>query len=57
MFQEVGKEPTSNPQFSIINYQQKKKIITAWRYPGISPIGEPIPIPDDILAEIELAQD
>ncbi len=30
----------------------KKKIITAWRYPGISPIGEAIPIPDDILAEI-----
>jgi len=31
----------------------KKKIITAWRYPGISPIGEPIPIPDEILSEIE----
>ena len=31
----------------------KKKIITTWRYPGISPIGEPIPIPDEILAEIE----
>jgi len=27
---------------------QKKKMISAWRYPGISPIGEPIPIPDDI---------
>ena len=35
----------------------KKKIITAWRYPGISPTGESIPIPDDILAEIELAED
>jgi len=30
----------------------KKKIITAWRYPGISPIGEPIPIPEEILSEI-----
>ncbi len=31
----------------------KKKIITAWRYPGISPVGERLPIPDDILVEIE----
>ena len=31
----------------------KKKIISAWRYPGISPVGKKIPIPDDILAEIE----
>lgn len=35
----------------------KRKIITSWRYPGISPVGEPIPIPDDILTEIELAED
>ncbi len=53
MYQEVGTVPTSNSQFSIINYQRKKKIITAWRYPGISPIGEPVPIPEDILNEIE----
>jgi hypothetical protein len=32
--------------------QEKKRIITAWRYPGISPIREPIPIPDDILGEL-----
>jgi len=31
---------------------RKKKMISAWRYPGISPIGEPIPIPEDILEEL-----
>ena len=31
----------------------KKKIISAWRYPGISPIGKKIPIPDEILQELE----
>ena len=32
-------------------YQDKKSIrtiITAWRYPGKSPVGETIPIPEDI---------
>ena len=29
------------------------KIISAWRYPGRSPIGEPPPIPEDILWEIK----
>jgi len=36
-------------------YQQigrKKKMISAWRYPGTSPIGEPIPIPEDIIEEL-----
>ncbi len=28
------------------------KIITAWRYPGISPIRETIPIPQEILEEL-----
>jgi len=30
-----------------------KKIISAWRYPGISPVGKKIPIPDEILQELE----
>lgn len=30
----------------------EKKIITAWRFPGISPEGEKIPVPDDILGEL-----
>ncbi len=50
MYVEIGsgREKTKNKTFLF----PKKKIITAWRYPGISPIGEPIPIPEDILAEI-----
>lgn len=31
---------------------KKLKIITAWRYPGISPVREPPPIPDDILQDL-----
>lgn len=57
MYKEVGKLPTSNSQFSTINYQQKKKIISAWKYPGVSRIGEPIPIPEEILAEINLDEE
>lgn len=32
--------------------KSKVKIISAWRYPGISPIGKKIPIPEDILEEL-----
>lgn len=35
------------------NINKKIKIISAWRYPGISPIGKEIPIPQDILEELE----
>jgi len=31
----------------------KIKVITAWRYPGKSPIRGPIPIPLEILEELE----
>lgn len=31
---------------------QIRKIISAWRYPGISKPGESIPIPEDILQEL-----
>jgi hypothetical protein len=31
----------------------KVKIISAWRYPGKSPIGKPPPIPEDTLKELE----
>jgi len=27
-------------------------IISAWRYPGISPVGKPIPIPEEILSAV-----
>ena len=32
---------------------RKKVIITTWRYPGVSPIREAIPIPSDILEELK----
>lgn len=31
----------------------RKIIISAWKYPGISPIGKQIPIPADILEELK----
>jgi len=31
----------------------KIRIISAWRYPGISPKGQPPPIPEDILEELK----
>jgi len=35
------------------NNGKRIKIISAWRYPGISPKGKEIPIPRDILEELE----
>jgi len=32
---------------------QKLRIISAWRYPGKSPVGKPPPIPEDVLQELE----
>jgi len=31
----------------------KKHIITAWRYPGVSPVREALPIPQNILDELK----
>jgi hypothetical protein len=31
---------------------KRKLIITAWRYPGVSPVREVAPVPADILAEL-----
>ncbi len=63
MYQLVGKGPTSKSEtpklvpsisrdskLGIVN--NKKRIISAWRYPGISPIGKKIPIPEEILQEL-----
>jgi hypothetical protein len=32
---------------------RKRVIITAWRYPGTSPVRGAVPIPSDVLAELE----
>jgi hypothetical protein len=41
-----------------VMYQLSKKvgrkiIISAWRYPGVSPVGKAMPIPADILEELK----
>lgn len=49
----AGKNQNNNVKNIQILALTKKRIISAWRYPGVSPIGKPIPIPDDILQELE----
>ena len=51
MYQEIGRMPISN--YSLLTTNYKLKIISAWRYPGVSPVGKKIPIPDEILQELE----
>lgn len=41
-------------QRKIPTSKDKIVIISAWRYPGVSPIGKPIPIPEDILNDLRL---
>lgn len=58
MYQDLNKKEkvqnnNSNPKFDKFDFQSKKRIISAWRYPGESPVGKKIPIPDDIFAELE----
>ena len=57
MYQEVGKNSKSDARNSnlkiLLAGAPKKRIISAWRYPGQSPIGKKIPIPDEILQELE----
>lgn len=53
MYQELGLRPSpDNLQFTINNLP-RIRIISAWRYPGVSPVGRKIPIPDDIRQELE----
>ena len=46
-------EKKTRPQEKQNFIGRKKVIITAWRYPGKSPIREAIPIPADILEELK----
>lgn len=46
-------EKKTHPQEKQNFIGKKKVIITAWRYPGKSPIREAIPIPADILEELK----
>lgn len=38
---------------SNVKGQRLKVVISAWRYPGVSPVGKAIHIPDDVLEELE----
>ena len=51
----IGKKATKAPGEVWLMYQDtqgQRKIISAWRYPGISKPGESIPIPEDIRNEL-----
>ncbi len=50
MYQNKIQSSKSKIQNNFKNIQ--KKIITAWRYPGVSPIQDKIPIPEDILEQV-----
>jgi len=53
----MQRERTKRPSEIWLMYQlegKKKIMISAWRYPGISPKDKEIPIPEDILEELEL---
>lgn len=45
-------ESRSKKQESRTRLMARKRIITAWRYPGKSKPRQPLPIPEDILAEL-----
>ncbi len=38
-----------NRKLKVKSFKKQIKIISAWKYPGISPIHEPPPIPEDDL--------
>lgn len=42
---------TQNSKFKTVGYKNQKRIISAWRYPGVSPKRQ-VPIPEDILEEL-----
>ena len=48
--EELKKKPKTKTELML--HANKKVMITAWRYPGVSPVREQIPIPADILAEL-----
>lgn len=53
-FNNPSAPPLSKGRLSGVNNQSSKIIIvSAWRYPGKSPVRGQIPIPQDVLGEIE----
>jgi len=56
MYRAIKRKKGSRPKPSLdetLRNQEKIRIISAWRYPGISPEGPP-PIPEDIIRELKI---
>jgi len=59
MWQEIRQKENLRPELrsregkSQKFIQPKRRIISAWRYPGQSPLRGKIPIPDDVLESLE----
>lgn len=59
MYQQINQKSNlknQKPEGQILNSRFQipaVRIISAWRYPGVSPIGKKIPIPDEILQELD----
>lgn len=49
----VAKRPAGEVWLMYTDQNDLRKIISAWRYPGISKPGENIPIPDEIKQELQ----
>ena len=50
---QIVKSKVKSPSPRLVRLGRRKlKVITAWRYPGKSPIQGPIPIPPEILEEL-----
>ena len=45
-------KPKANGQ-SLVASGSRILLISAWRYPGVTKPGAKVPIPDDVLAELE----
>ena len=52
MYQPVRDIRSSSVEGQAQGKGEKIRVITAWRYPGKSPIRGPIPIPEEILEEL-----
>ena len=57
MYQELNQNPEKKNQQLVVALPTKKRIISTWRYPGTSPVGKKIPIPDEILQELDALLD
>ena len=53
MWREEAKARTAFDAKAGIATQPRRIIITAWRYPGTSPVRSAVPIPEDVLAELD----